>query len=288
MRAEASRRWWIPSPILSGLVLGVLAGLLFGELVQPLDFVADAFIRLLQMAVLPYIVASLTAAVGRLAPGEARFLARAGGGLLVLLWAVVMAVVLVMPLAFPVRGHPGFFSTTAAAPHETFDLVHLYIPDNPFRSLSDNVVPAVVLFCLVLGTALIGLPKREPLIALADVLTRALERVNGFIARLMPLGVFAIAATAAGTLGFDDLGRIQVFVVTYVAFTCLITFWIIPSVVAALTCLSRRRVLGSARDMLTAAFSTGSMLLVLPALTSASRELATETVPDDDETRATI
>jgi ABC-type amino acid transport substrate-binding protein len=40
--------------------------------------------------------------------------------------------------------------------------------------------------------------------------------------------------------------------------------------------------------MLAAAFSTGSMLLVLPALTEASRTLATATVPDDEETRATI
>ena len=286
--AGNSWRPWLPSPTLAGLVLGVVAGLVLGELVQPLNFAADAFIRLLQMAVLPYIVVSLTGALGRLAPGEARFLVRVGGGLLVCLWAIVLAVVVTMPLAFPARGHAGFFSTTVVAPHEPFDLVRLYIPDNPFRSLSDNVVPAVVLFCLVLGTALIGLPNREPLIALADVLTRALERVNGFIARLMPIGVFVIAATAAGTLGFEDIGRIQVFVVSYVAFTCLITFWIIPSVVAVLTGVSRRHVLASARDMLTAAFSTGSMLLVLPALTQASRDLATARVPDDDETRATI
>ena len=288
MQAGGSWRRWMPGPILSGLMLGVVAGLVFGELVRPLDFVADAFIRLLQMAVLPYIVVSLTAAVGRLAPGEARFLVRVGGGLLVLLWAIVLAVVITMPLGFPARGHPGFFSTTVVAPHEPLDLVRLYIPDNPFRSLSDNMVPAVVLFCLALGAALMGLPNREPLIALADVLTRALERVNGFIARLMPLGVFAIAATAAGTLDFENLGRIQAFIVSYIAFACLVTFWIIPSVVAALTGVSRRRVLASARDMLTAAFSTGSMLLVLPALTHASRDLATTTVADDDETRATI
>jgi Na+/H+-dicarboxylate symporter/ABC-type amino acid transport substrate-binding protein len=288
MLAESSWRRWMPSPTLAGLLLGVVAGVVFGELVRPLDFVADAFVRLLQMAVLPYIVVSLTGAVGRLAPGEARFLTRVGGGLLVLLWAIVLAVVVTMPLAFPVRGHGAFFSTTVVAPHEPFDLVRLYIPDNPFRSLSDNVVPAVVLFCLVLGAALIGLPNREPLIALADVLTRALERVNGFIARLMPFGVFAIAATAAGTLGFEDVGRIQVFVVSYVVFACLVTFWIVPSVVAALTGVSRRQVLASAHEMLAAAFSTGSMLLVLPSLTRASRELATATVPDDDETRATI
>ena len=60
---------------MTGLFLGIACGLFFGELVRPLDFVASAFIRLLQMAVLPYIVFSLTAAVGRLSLREARFLA---------------------------------------------------------------------------------------------------------------------------------------------------------------------------------------------------------------------
>src|SRR5262249_10661678 len=137
-----------PSPVFSGLLLGVACGLFFGELVRPLEFVANAFIRLLQMAVLPYIVFSLTAAVARRSLREARFLAGVGSGLLAALWALALAVTVAMPLAFPESGRAGFFSTTLVAPHEDFDLVTLYIPENPFRSLADNVVPAVVIFCL--------------------------------------------------------------------------------------------------------------------------------------------
>src|SRR5690242_1468455 len=180
-------RRWMPSPTLSGLVLGVVAGLVLGDLVRPLDFVADAFIRLLQMAVLPYIVVSLTAAIGRLVPREARFLARTGGSITLALWLLTVLLVVVMPLAFPEqRGR--FYSTSLPSSSEGLDLLGLYIPANPFRSLSDNVVPAVVLFCLVLGIGLMGVPGREPLIAVLDVLTKALTRVNDFIARLMPLG----------------------------------------------------------------------------------------------------
>jgi Na+/H+-dicarboxylate symporter len=46
-----------------------------------------------------------------------------------------------------------FFS---AAPQETehaIDWVSLYIPSNPFHSLANNVVPAVVVFAVLSGIA---------------------------------------------------------------------------------------------------------------------------------------
>ena len=217
------------NPIVTGLVLGVACGLFFGEATRPLDVVATGFIRLLQMAVLPYIVVSLTAAIGRLSPRDGGFLARTAGTTLLVLWGLTLALVVAMPLGFPARPHGAPYATTMVEPHEDFDLVRLYIPDNPFRSLSDNVVPAVVLFCLVVGVALMSVPGRDRLIELLDVLTRAFERVNGFVMRIMPIGVFAMAATAAGTLAFDDLARIQVYIVTYVALALVATLWVFPS-----------------------------------------------------------
>ena len=45
--------------VLIGLALGVLTGLFFGESVGVLSLGGDAYIRLLQMTVLPYILVSL-------------------------------------------------------------------------------------------------------------------------------------------------------------------------------------------------------------------------------------
>ena len=49
--------------ILLGLVLGVATGLLLGDRAAPLRYLADAFIRLLQMTVLPYVTVSLVAGI---------------------------------------------------------------------------------------------------------------------------------------------------------------------------------------------------------------------------------
>ena len=51
----------LSTKIIIGLILGIAVGLFFGEHVAFLSYGADAFILLLQMSVLPYIVASLVA-----------------------------------------------------------------------------------------------------------------------------------------------------------------------------------------------------------------------------------
>ena len=53
--------------------------------------------------------------------------------------------------------------------------------------------------------------------------------------------MFAIAATAAGTLNIEQLGRLQVYLVTYVAVALLVSLWVLPGLVAALTPIPRAR-----------------------------------------------
>ena len=77
----------LSSKILIGLVGGVLTGLFFGELVADLKLVGDVFVKLLQVTVLPYIVASLIAGFGRMQMSHARKLAVRGTAALFVIWA---------------------------------------------------------------------------------------------------------------------------------------------------------------------------------------------------------
>ena len=69
-----------------------------------------------------------------------------------------------------------FFSTTLIERRPPFNFVDLYIPANPFYSLANNVVPAVVLFSIVLGVAVIGLDRKAVLLDLLHVASAALSR----------------------------------------------------------------------------------------------------------------
>jgi hypothetical protein len=67
-------------------------------------------------------------------------------------------------------------STSLIEPPAPFDFLGLYIPSNPFHSLATNIVPAVVLFSVILGVGLIGIDRKQ-------VLPDVLGIVSAIIAR---------------------------------------------------------------------------------------------------------
>ena len=259
--------------ILVGLALGILVGLFFGEQALALKWAADGFVKLLQMTVLPYVTVSIIESLGSLDAAQARRLGVRAGAVLVALWIVALTFAMLVPLTFPRMETATFFSTTLLERRAPFDFVDLYIPANPFYSLANNVVPAVVLFSIVLGIAIIGLERKPVLLDVLHVVSGALSRATRFIVQLTPYGLFAIAATAAGTLSLEQLGRLQVFLIAYVAIALLVSFWVLPGLVAALTPIRIRDIFALTRDALITAFVAGDLFIVLPVLIEASRTL---------------
>lgn len=103
-----------------------------------------------------------------------------------------------------------------------FNFVDLFIPSNPFYSLANNVVPAVVLFSVFVGVALVGVERKHALLDVFAVARDALSAATKFVVGLTPYGIFAIAANTAGTLNLEQVARIQVYLITYVVIALLI------------------------------------------------------------------
>ena len=270
--------WWFRSSltvrIIAGLALGVLAGLFFGEDVVALQGVARAYIGLMQMTVLPYLVVALVLGLGGLSPREAVQLAKYGGLTLLVFWGLALAVVALMPLTFPEYQSAFFFSTSLLHPHQPLSLVDLYVPANPFHSLANNIVPAVTLFSGAVGVALIGVPGKERFLGALEVLMHALGRVTRFVVELTPFGVIPIAALAAGTLSLEELARLQVYFVTFLVAALLIGAVLLPSLVATVTPIRYREVLGASSDAVLTAFVTSNVFIVLPMLAEHCEKLA--------------
>ena len=145
--------------ILTGLFLGVFTGLFLGEIASPFSVVGEIFIGLLQMTVLPYIVVSLISNLGGVSWVERRSTLVSGIAVLGFLLLLGVLVLIAAPLAFPVVKSASFFSSSLIEPARVFDLVELYIPANPFASLANNVVPAAVLFSILLGIGQISVTQ---------------------------------------------------------------------------------------------------------------------------------
>jgi Na+/H+-dicarboxylate symporter/ABC-type amino acid transport substrate-binding protein len=273
---KALARWEglsLSTRILIGLGLGILTGLFLGQRAQPLQVLSDAYIRLMQMTVIPYMAIALIVGLGQLNTSQAKLLGRRGLVLLLIFWGITFVVLFLMPLSFPKLQSASFFSTTLIAPKPTFDFVGLYIPSNPFYALANNVVPAVVFFSATVGIALIRVEDKTHLMSTLQAFLDALTRVANFIVNLTPFGVFAIGAVTAGTMTIEELARVQAYLVTFVVAALVLTFWILPGLIAAVTPFRYKDVLTVSKDALLTAFVTQNLFIVVPILIDHNRRI---------------
>ena len=230
----------LPSKILIGLGSGIFLGLFLGELAAPLKYAGDTFIGLLQMTVLPYIVLALIGGIGKLSATQSRMMLTRVSVIILLLWIVGLVSVMLFGLSLPSQLSASFFSSSLVEDPPPFDFFGLFIPSNPFQSLAQNKVPAVVLFCVLSGAALIGLGNKQKIIDSIDLLLDLMGRVTDFVVRLSPYGVFFIAASAAGTMDLTELVRIQGYLVILTILSLAICFVLIPAIISAVTTLATR------------------------------------------------
>jgi len=278
----------LSTKIFIALFLGICTGLFFGDMVDFLNVVGEIYIKLLQMTVLPYVILSLLLGLGSLEYRQAVLLAKKGGLLLLLIWAITIGVVFLFPLAFPDWQSSSFFSQSLTQPKESVDFIKLYIPANPFHAIANDLIPAVVLFCISIGLALIGIKGKDRLMEDMEVLMQALTRVTNFVVRLTPVGVFAITASASGTMGLAELRRMEVYLFTYVTFSLVMSLWILPALVTTLTPLKYRQVIGLTKDALITAFATSSLFIVLPILMERCKTMVGQGTADRDEADSAV
>ena len=271
-----------------GLVLGAVVGLFFGEYCQSLHWLGDLFVRLIQMAILPYIACSLISRVGSLSSSRAATLGLRCGMLLLCFWAIPVVVSLTLPLAFPDWKFAAFYSSALVEEPRAVDVLSIFVPANPFHSLANNIVPAVVLFSVALGIAIIGLEDKLALVNPLRRLCEALERISRFIAGLTPYGVFFITAHAAGTMTFNEFGRVQVFVISFIVGAIVLALFVLPLFVSSITPFQFRDVLEGSRSAIVTAVAADNVFIVLPMITDSARSLFRKRHVANEETDSVI
>jgi Na+/H+-dicarboxylate symporter/ABC-type amino acid transport substrate-binding protein len=285
---ERPRRLTLGTRILIGVLCGIAVGIFLGEESSPLEVLGKVYVGLLQMTVLPYVTVSLVAKIGRLRFEQARGLAGRACMVLLALWTISLLTVVVMPFSLPTWEAGSYFSSSLVERPQEFDFLGLYLPTNPFHSLANNVVPAVVLFSILLGVAMIAIEDKARLLDPLDVLGNALSRISNGVVKLSPWGTFALAAGAAGTLSPAEMLRLGGYVSTYTLAIVFLTIVVLPAFVSAATPHRLPQVLGKMRSALLTAFATGKLFPVLPMVGSGVVDLLVDRgVPEREARSAT-
>jgi len=263
----------LTSWILVCFILGILTGLVFGDLCSVLKPFGETFVKIWQITILPSVALSLIVGIGSLKRDTAKAIALKAFLLLLLFWVICVVGYFSFQMAFPPRAEASFFSTQDLSVKTDINLIDQFIPSNPFLSLSDGIIPATVLFCLFLGFALMLDDGNGPILTVLRSLLQALDRMTHTIALTFPVGIFVITAVMAGTLTIEGFLELQVFLITLAAAAILLGLIVMPLLVTCFTSFRYRDILAASSRAMLLAFSTGTEFITLPLITDGVEKL---------------
>ena len=286
------RAYWALVALVAGISLGALAGgerIGFrGDLLAIAGFVGTLWLNALKMTVIPLVVALLVvgiansreaAAAGRIAGRTMRWIV-----IICTLSALFGAVmILVLTRLFPLphdtalslqAALAGVEQQSAAPLPGIIDFFKGVVPDNVFAAAANGDVLPLVVFSVLFALALasISAQGRRAVLTLFQAIGDALLVIIGWVLRIAPLGVFALAYTvgsAAGGAAFAGLGHYVVLIsvigilITLAAYPLGIAGGRIPAGTFARATIGPGAV----------AISTRSSIASLPAMLTAARAM---------------
>jgi len=265
------------------MFIGLLLGTLFSTSFAVINHLANAFVTLLQMTVLPYIVLSLIVGLGGLSPDKAKKVSKKSLFIILVMIITVLFFIFSTPLAFPSWQQAEFYSANTIKIVPEFNLVDLFISANPFSAFANTLIPAVVFFSICMGLGLMQIKsKRQTLLVLTN-LQQAVANINNFVMKFAPLGVFCIGWRAAVTLDASQFDGLVVYMVSAIVLVILLCFVVFPFLVATITPFGYREIVRVSREPMITAFATGSFFSVIPVIVEKTKKLLKEKYPQDSD-----
>ena len=283
--------------VLAGLALGLALGLAASRsgspallaAVRAVEPLGTLFVNAIRMTVVPLVVAILI--TGIVSIGDAGLLTRLGLRSLVLGLGLTTAVAaFAMVIAAPIfarmqidpaaaeslrQSVAGAATIPAAAPPSLAQWLTDLIPTNPIKAAADGSLLPLLVFTILLGFALtrVSAETRAPVVGFFAGLGEAMMVLVGWVIRLAPLGVFALAAPIAARMGSGVAGAL----LSYVLVSALLTLAALGLIVYPVTVLlGRVSLVQLARGLAPAqalAFSSRSTMATLPAMIESARRL---------------
>lgn len=243
--------------------LGIFVGLFLGDMCHVFAPWETAYIMILKITTIPYLICAVIHGIGRLATGAAKQILQKGLLFIAGIWIINIGIIYMTVYLFPHSQGAVHASYSTLTP-STINFAALLIPDNIFYALSNNMVPAVVMFGLMLGIALMHLREKQTVLSFLDALVEAFTRITAWISRITPLGTFLIIADRVGMIQVATVKQISTYLILYILCICLLVFWILPRIVAMLTGLSATKWLKDLTPILVLAFTTNVVIVTLP------------------------
>lgn len=259
--------------IFIGFFLGIIAGWVFGEGITPVaEPLAEVFLRLLRMAIMPLIITSIISGV--VSVGSATGLGRLGIKtfsyyILSSLAAIFTGLVLVNIFKPGVGAEIGLELSPekiAATEQGIGELLINLIPENPFAAMARGDVLPIIFFSILFGFFVTKLAEksRNQLTNFFHAAFETMMKLTLFVVWSAPFGVFGIISRIVAQTGFDafkSLGFYFLVVLMGLAIHASVNLPLILAFIARVNPIKHYKGMPSALVM---AFSTCSTIVTLP------------------------
>lgn len=253
----------------AGLGLGVVAGLLLGDLAPTiLQPIGDVYLNLIRMVVAPLVLFTIASSIAKLGEGVGAVRL----GIRTIVWfAITSLLAVLVGFATAHLINPGMglselpLGEVKAREIQTPLQVLLdIVPRNPFAALSEGKVLQIIFFSAFVGAALVALGDRaQTARRVVDEGAAIVFRITRWIIQLTPFGVFALIGSVVGGYGWESLLPLGKFILAIYA-ACLFHILVVYS---GLLKLHGLKVISFFRGAFAAqqtAFATSSSLGTLP------------------------
>ncbi len=267
--------------IFFGLFAGMICGKIFGESIVPLGGLAsDIFLKLLRMAIMPLIIASIVSGV--VSVGSRRNLGLLGlktfgfyiiSSLLAIFTGQILVNILKPGVGSAIRLEEQV-AEIPAMQQSAGDLIKNIIPDNPFQAMAEGHVLSVIFFSILLGYFITRTkePYRTQLGDLFSGIFDTMLRMTRFIVWTAPVGVFGINAVIVATTGFEAFRSLGYYFVIVLIGLAIHAFFTIPTLMWFITRKNPVKHYIGMPSAMVMAFSTCSSIVTLPLTMEAVTE----------------
>jgi Na+/H+-dicarboxylate symporter len=270
--------------IFIGMGAGTLAGVLGGvALADQVGWLGTLFVRLLKMIIVPLVLTSIITGVASVGAGRdfGRLFSKTLGyyvttSALAILTGLAMVNLIRPGVGADIAGAGGGALPDLDTPSSISELLLDMVPVNVIEAAAKPDMLAVILFSILFGIAIAGLPERprETLTGFFEAAFEAMMRLTGAIIRLAPLGVFGLIARVVGTSGLESFRALGLYMLTIASGLTVHLFLTLPLVLLLVGRIKPRIHFRNMLGPLTMAFSTSSSAATLPVTIRAVEEKA--------------
>ena len=288
--------------MLIGMILGFIVGLILNFYVKN-PFIKDTilvnnlfylggtgFIKLMKMLVVPLVFFSIVVGVASISDIK-KIGAIGGRAIVIYLITTALAVIVALLIASAIQPGVGLNMAGIAKANVTSnvtvtDTILNMIPDNPFSSLANGDMLAVIIFGVLVGIILATL--REETNVVNDFFTqgnRIMMEMTRIVMKFAPIGIFCLMAKTFASLGFEGLIPLAKYIGCVLIGLAVQAFVVYPSLMVLFTRLNPIRFFKKFFSVMFFAFSSSTSNATIPlnleklSELGVSREISSFTIP---------